>query len=395
MNNGKFFTSAVASMQASAIREIFKLVGQKDIISFAAGIPAPELFPSKEWARIAEEMLTQKPASALIYGVTEGYWPLRELTKQRMVHAGVCSPDDDLVITTGAQQAIDLAAKVLLEAGDGVIVEKPSFIGSLNSFRSYGAQLFDVALEPDGMDLAQAEEILKTQKIKLIYTIPTFQNPAGLTMSLQKRKDLLALAQKYDALILEDNPYGELRFKGEVVPAIKSMDTEGRVIYAGTYSKTLAPGIRVGWCVADKEIIDRIVVVKQVNDVHTPVLNQMMVYEYITRHDFEGHIAECAQVYGERCALMLSCMAEHFPDECTYTKPEGGIFILCTMPEGVDTKNMLLKAVEKKVAYVPGNTFMVDIDAPSNIFRLNFSVTTPEQITTGVAILGEVLKANV
>ncbi len=392
----KVFTPAVASMQASAIREIFKLIAKDDIISFAAGIPAPELFPAKEWAKITSDVLQKEPTPALVYGVTEGYAPLRELSKQRAKELGVYDDSiDELIITSGAQQAIDLTAKVLLEVGDGVIVEKPSFIGSLNSFRSYGAKLYDVDVEEDGLNISQVEEHLKNNKIKFIYTIPTFQNPSGVTMSIEKRRTLLELAKKYNVFILEDNPYGELRFKGEAVDTIKSMDDDGRVIYAGTYSKTLAPGIRVGFVSARKDIVDRIVVVKQVNDVHTPVLNQMMVYEYIKNYDFDEHIRVCSKQYGEKCELMISEMEKHFPKECTFTRPDGGIFILCTMPENVDTKKMLNDAIENKVAYVPGNTFMTDIDAPSNIFRLNFSVTTKESIKEGIKILGDVLKKYV
>lgn len=396
-NQKNVITPAVASMQASAIREIFKLIAKDDIISFAAGIPAPELFPSKEWAKITSDILENTPTPALVYGVTEGYLPLRELTKKRAAKLGAYNPDiDELIITTGAQQAIDLAAKVVLEVGDGVIVEKPSFIGSLNSFRSYGAKLYDVDVEEDGLNIEQTEAHLKNNKnIKFIYTIPTFQNPSGTTMSIKKRKALLELARKYDVLILEDNPYGELRFKGEFVDTIKSMDTEGRVIYAGTYSKTLAPGLRVGFVSARKDIVDRIVVVKQVNDVHTGVLNQMMVHEYINNYDYDAHIEKCSKAYGEKCELMISEMEKHFPKQCSFTRPDGGIFILCTMPKNVDTKKMLNEAIENKVAYVPGNTFMTDIDAPSNIFRLNFSVTTPDAIVKGIKILSDVLKKNI
>lgn len=395
-NMEKVFTPAVAAMQASAIREIFKLIDKKDIISFAAGIPAPELFPSKEWADITGDILRNAPTPALIYGVTEGYAPLRALTKERAAKQGVFHDSDELIMTTGAQQAIDLAAKVLLEVGDGVIIEKPSFIGSLNSFRSYGAKLYDVDVEDDGLNVEQVEALLKAHdNIKFIYTIPTFQNPSGTTMGVEKRKALLALAKKYNVFILEDNPYGELRFRGEAVPAIKSFDTDGHVIYAGTYSKTLAPGLRVGFVSGRKDIIDRIVVVKQVNDVHTPVLNQMMVYEYIKNYDYDGHIAACAKEYGKKCALMIEEMEKHFPASVKFTRPDGGIFILCTMPEGVDTKVVLNDAIAQNVAYVPGNTFMADIDAPSNIFRLNFSVTTEESIKKGIKILGDVLKRHV
>lgn len=396
MANAHKFTPAVAAMQASAIREIFKLLGQKDVISFAAGIPAPELFPAKEWAQISEEILTRDANTALVYGVTEGYLPLRNLTKERMKQAGVYRDEEELIITSGAQQAIDLSAKVLLSAGDGVIVEKPSFIGSLNSFRSYGAELYDVEIEDDGLNVEQVEALLKEHdNIKIIYTIPTFQNPSGTTMSVEKRRRLLAVAEKYDVMILEDNPYGELRFRGEPVPTIKSMDKNGRVIYAGTYSKTLAPGIRVGFVSAAADIVDRIVVVKQVNDVNTTVLSQMMVYEYIKRYDFDEHIRICARAYGEKCDLMLSEMDRLFPKEVTYTRPDGGIFILATMPEGVDTNRVMTDALANKVAFVPGNTFMADISKPSNIFRLNFSVTTPEAIRTGIAKLADVLRQYV
>lgn len=392
-NMEKVFTPAVAGMQASAIREIFKLIDKQDVISFAAGIPAPELFPAKEWAKITSDILNNAPAGALIYGVTEGYAPLREVTKERTRRLGAFGDGDELVMTTGAQQAIDLTAKVLLEVGDGVIVEKPSFIGSLNSFRSYGAELYDVDVEDDGLNVEQVEALLKEHSnIKFIYTIPTFQNPSGTTMSVEKRKALLALAKKYNVFILEDNPYGELRFAGEAVPTIKSFDDDNHVIYAGTYSKTLAPGLRVGFVSGRKDVVDRIVVVKQVNDVHTPVLNQMMVYEYIKNYDYDGHIAACSREYGKKCALMIEEMEKHFPSSVKFTRPEGGLFILCTMPEGVDAKEVLGDAIAQNVAFVPGNTFMTDIDAPSNIFRLNFSVTTEESIKKGIKILGDVLK---
>ncbi len=392
-NMEKVFTPAVAGMQASAIREIFKLIDKKDVISFAAGIPAPELFPAKEWAKITSDILSNAPTGALIYGVTEGYAPLRELTKERTARLGAFGDGDELVMTTGAQQAIDLTAKVLLEVGDGVIVEKPSFIGSLNSFRSYGAELYDVDVEDDGLNVEQVEALLKEHSnIKFIYTIPTFQNPSGTTMSVEKRKALLALAKKYNVFILEDNPYGELRFAGENVPTIKSFDDDNHVIYAGTYSKTLAPGLRVGFVSGRKDVVDRIVVVKQVNDVHTPVLNQMMVHEYIKNYDYDGHIAACSQEYGKKCALMIEEMEKHFPPAVKFTRPEGGLFIMCTMLEGVDAKEVLGDAIAQNVAFVPGNTFMTDIDAPSNIFRLNFSVTTEESIKKGIQILGGVLK---
>lgn len=393
MNEKQIFTPAVAGMQASAIREIFKMLDKKDVISFAAGIPAPELFPAREWSEITKDILENNSKTALVYGVTEGYLPLRNLTKERAKRNGAFDENkDELIITSGAQQAIDLTAKVLLNAGDGVIVEDPSFIGSLNSFRSYGAKLYGAEVESDGMNIDKVEKLLcENKNIKFIYTIPTFQNPSGTTMSLEKRKALLNLAEKYDVLILEDNPYGELRFSNKELPTLKSMDTMGRVIYAGTYSKTLAPGIRVGFLSAAKKIVDRVIVVKQVNDVNTTVLSQMMVYEYIKRYDFDAHIEKCCEVYKKRCELMLSEMDKKFSKNIKYTRPDGGIFILVTMPEECDTKKMLAEAMDSNVAFVPGNTFMLDMDAPSNMLRLNYSVTNEKTIVKGIDLLSKVV----
>jgi len=278
----------VKGLKASAIREIFKMLGKADVISFAGGIPSPELFPVEEWKELSGKIFENDGAKALVYGVTEGYAPLIEIVKERLEKANVIRDFDQVVISTGAQQAIDLTTKALINEGDGIIVEEPSFIGSLNGFRSYNAKIYGVEMDNDGINIEKTEEILKTKKIKLIYTIPTFQNPMGVTMSLEKREKLLALAEKYDCYIIEDNPYGELRFGGEDVPAIKTMDVNGRVIYVGSFSKTLAPGIRVGFVACHKDIMDRIVVVKQVNDVHTPLLNQMLVTEYIKNYDFDA-----------------------------------------------------------------------------------------------------------
>ena len=350
----------VKPLEASAIREIFKLVGQADIISFAGGIPAPELYPTDDLARISAEILKNNGRAALQYGVTEGYGPLLELVKARNANAGIGKAFDATIITTGAQQGIDLAAKSLINPGDGVIVERPSFIGTLNSLRSYQAALYDAPVLDDGLDLDAVENLLKTKNIKIIYTIPTFQNPTGITMSLEKRKKLLALAEQYDCYILEDNPYGELRFHGEAVPTIKSMDETGRVLYVGTFSKTLAPGLRVGFITGHKDIIDRIVVVKQVNDVHTTQLAQMIVAEYMTQCDMDAHIKAGCDSCREKCGLMLKTMDETFPEGVSYTRPEGGIFIWVTLPEHINTSALFPKAIERKVAFVPGNSCMVD-----------------------------------
>lgn len=392
MDIQKSLASRVTGLKASAIREIFKLVGQADIISFAGGIPSPELFPTKEWGFLLNKMMTDNGKQALVYGVTEGYAPLIEIIGKRLKKDGIGKEFDSTVVTTGAQQAIDLTTKALVNEGEGIIVENPSFIGSLNSFRSYNAKLFGVEMDSDGINIEKTEEILKTQNIKLIYTIPTFQNPMGITQSLEKRKKLLELAEKYDCYIIEDNPYGELRFSGEAVRAIKSMDENGRVIYVGSFSKTLSPGIRVGFVCCHKDIMNRIVVVKQVNDVHTPLMNQMLVTEYIKNYDYDEHIKKGCRLYGEKCALMLESIEKYFPKCVTHTNPDGGIFLWCTMPQNADSKKIFEKAIDAKVAFVPGNTCMVDIDAPSNCFRLNYSTASNENIVKGIEILGGILK---
>lgn len=391
MDMQNMFADRIKDIKASAIREIFKLIGQSDIISLAGGNPAPETFPSKELAEISKEILISKPDVALQYGVTDGYTPLKNLVHERMKKLGVAGKDDVTVITTGATQAIDLAMRVLINDGDGIAVEEPSFIGTLNAARTYRAKLYGVPAEKDGMDMEKLENLLKTGKIKMIYTIATFQNPTGITMSLEKRKKMLELASKYNVFILEDNPYGDLRFSGEDVPTIKSLDTEGRVIYDGTFSKILSAGLRIGWVTANKQITERIVVAKQSNDLHTPLLNQMMAAEYMTKYSLDEHILKIRELYGRKCKKMLAAMDEYFPKTCTYTRPEGGLFLFCTMKEG-DSKDVLKRAIDNKVAFVPGNTFMVDMDKPTSTFRLNYSMVAEDKIEPAIKSLAAALK---
>lgn len=384
----------VKGLQGSAIREIFKVTQQPEVISFAGGLPAPEMFPTEELAEISRDILQNKGAIALQYGITEGYDPLKELVKDRMRQQGIWKEQDHIVIMSGAQQGIDLTAKVFLNEGDGVICENPSFVGALNSFRAYKGIIHPVEVEDDGINIEHVEDILKSNdSIKLIYTIPTFQNPSGITMSLEKRKKLLELAEVYDVFIIEDNPYGELRFKGEDVPTIKSLDTSGRVIYVGSFSKILSPGLRLGWTIARPEVIQPMVVCKQVNDVHTNVFSQMIAAEYLTRYSIDQHIEKIRKLYGHKCGYMLECMERYFPDFCSYTRPEGGLFIWCTLPEQYIASDVLKKSLERKVAFVPGNAMMADMDKPSSSFRLNYSTMADERIEEGIKILGEVLKS--
>ncbi len=382
----------VKPLQASAIREIFKMVGHSDIISLAGGNPSAEIFPQETLAALADNVLKNHGVSALQYGVTEGYAPLREHIREEMKKDHMLHDGDDVLITTGGQQVIDLCAKTLVNEGDVVAVEAPSFIGGLNALRSYGAKLVGIDVKDDGMDLDALEALLQHQRIKLVYTIPTFQNPTGITMGLEKRKRLLDLASRFDFYILEDNPYGKLRFAGDDVPPMKTMDKDGRVIYAGSYSKLISPGMRVGYGVAPNDIFDRMVVCKQVSDVHTPCLTQMMVYEFITQYDFNEHIQKSIRMYREKSQRMMDCMDASFPSVCRHTVPEGGIFLWCTLDGDFDTKKLMARCIEKKVAFVPGATAMVDIDKPCNMFRLNYSTPTLSDIEKGIGIIADVLK---
>lgn len=386
------FSNRTAGLQGSAIREMFKLLGDPEIISFSGGAPAPSLFPGEQLAEISAKILRDNPSVALQYGVTEGYAPLREQIKARMEKFGNIKDGDGVLVTSGGQQALDLCFKTLINEGDNVAVEKPSFIGGLNSLRSYGAKLHGVPVKSSGIDTDALEELLKHTKIKLLYTITTFQNPSGITMDLKTRKKILELAEKYDFYILEDNPYGELRFKGENLPTVKSLDTEGRVIYAGSFSKVLSAGMRIGWAVARKDIFEKMVICKQVSDVHTPVLTQMMAAKFFEEYSLDEHIEKSRKFYGKKCALMLDAMDRYFPDYCTYTRPEGGIFLWCTLPERFDTKKLLEVSIKNKVAFVPGFTAEVDMDAPSSEFRLNYSLPTDEQIERGIKLLADVIK---
>lgn len=384
------FADRVSKLQGSAIREMFKLLAKPGIISFAGGAPAPSLFPAKELADITHKLLSENAAVALQYGVTEGYAPLLDFVKARM--KGNIHGHDRVIITSGGQQALDLAFKSLINEGDAVVAESPSFIGGLNSLRSYNAQIIGVPVLDDGMDMDCLEKILGEKKIKLVYTIPTFQNPSGITMSLAKRKRLLELAALHDFYILEDNPYGELRFRGEDVPTIKSMDTEGRVIYAGSFSKVLSAGMRLGWSIAREDINEKMVICKQVSDVHTPLLTQMAAAEFFASYSLDEHIEKAKKLYGSRCAAMLEAMDKFFPEGCNYTRPEGGIFLWCTLPEGYDSGALLKKAIERSVAFVPGISCEIDMSLPTRNLRLNYSLTPEEKITEGIEILADVIK---
>lgn len=382
------------SMKPSAIREIFKSLGKPGCISFAAGNPSPESFPIPQIKEIADDILANDPITALQYGVTEGYAPLRDLVKQRLKRVyNIGTPDDETIIVTGGQQGIELTCKVMCNEGDVVISENPSFIGALNSFRSLGAKLVGVPLKDDGMDIAALENALKSNpKTKLIYTIPSFQNPAGITSTLENRKAVYELARKYDVLIIEDNPYGDLRFAGEDVPTYKSFDTDGRVVYCGSFSKILSAGIRVGTLTANKELVSKIVVAKQVEDVHTNVFFQMVCAKYMSEYDLEGHIEKIRKLYMHKAGLMIAALEKYMPADVKFTRPDGGMFLWCSLPEGYSLDEFVKRCSDKNVFVVPGTAFLPDESEVTRSFRLNYSMPSDEEIDRGIKLLADVVE---
>lgn len=385
------FSDRISSLQPSAIREILKATADPAIIPFAAGNPDTAAFPVEDVRAIAAQILENDPITALQYGVTEGYAPLRTRVSDYMKTKHNIGRDfDSLIITSGAQQVMDLATKALCNFGDTVICETPSFIGSLNCFRSYGVQLRGVPVEADGMNMEILEQKLKENKnVRFIYTIPNFQNPSGATMSLEKRKRLYALAKAYNVLILEDNPYGELRVKGEHLPSIKSFDEDGIVLYAGSFSKIFAPGVRVAYVIAPSPIVAKMTVGKQASDVHTPVLNQMLVERWMATTDFEAHIEKIRGIYRRKLNLMCDLIDEKLGGFVEYVRPEGGMFVWCKLPERVDMMDFCNKAVQNRVAVVPGSAFTVEDGETSDCIRLNFTTPSDERIKEGMEILGK------
>lgn len=386
------FSDKISSLQPSAIREILKATADPAIIPLAAGNPAPDAFPVDEVREITADILATHPIDALQYGVSEGYQPLREKMAQWMKEReNINASADEVLIVSGATQIMDLATKVLCNEGDTVICEEPSFIGSLNCFRSYGCKLKGVPVEADGMNMEALEEALKTTpNAKFIYTIPNFQNPSGTTMSLEKRRKMYELAKKYGVIILEDNPYGELRVAGTAVPTLKSMDTEDIVVYAGSFSKILSPGLRVAYCIAPKPILAKMTVGKQASDVHTAMLNQLIVYEWLTKYDVAKHIEKIRNIYRKKLDLICNCIDKELGGFVEYVRPEGGLFVWCKLPDDVDMLDFCKRGVEKKVAVVPGNAFLTDDTVECHYIRLNFSTPSDEAIKEGLARLGQV-----
>ncbi len=386
------YSDKLTSMKPSAIREIFKSLTDPTVISFAAGNPAPSSFPAAEFAEIAARILKDEPIKALQYGITEGYTPLIGDVDERMGSKfGICDGRDQTIITSGGQQGIELTCKVLCNEGDTVICEEPTFIGALNAFRSNGAHVAGVTLNADGIDIDMLEEVIaRNPNAKMIYVIPTFHNPAGITSTLENRKKLYETALRHGLIILEDNPYGELRFSGEEVPTIKSMDTEDIVVYCSSFSKILSSGMRLGFIRGPKELIQKIVIAKQVEDVHSNQLFQMICHEYIANYDLDAHIEEIKKLYRHKASLMLGELDRNMPEKIEFTRPDGGLFIWCTIKGITDCSGFVRDAIAEKVAVVPGATFNSVEGTPSPSFRLNYSMPSDENIVKGIGILGKI-----
>jgi 2-aminoadipate transaminase len=393
----QLYADRTERMRASDIRDILKVTAQPDVISLAGGLPAPELFPVDEYRRAFEWVLETDGAQALQYGPSEGYRPLRTFLAGRLGKFGIRCDADDILITNGSQQALDLLAKIFLNPGDAVLVEKPTYLGALQAFSQYQPRFVVVGMDDDGMIVDDVEQALAKdrgpggqQRIKFVYALPNFQNPTGRSMSLERRKRLVDLGDRFGVPIVEDDPYGELRYDGEHLPSLKSLDTSGCVIYLGTFSKILAPGFRLGWVVATHEALEVILHAKQPSDLHTGMAQQMATC-YVARDGFvDQHVERIKSFYRERRDVMLSAIGSFFPPDALYTRPDGGLFVWAELPSRIDTRDLLIDAVADKVAFVPGQGFHAD-HSGTNTMRLNFSNVPPEQLEEGIRRLGKAI----
>ena len=386
---------------SSAIRELLKLTQQPDLISFAGGLPAPEMFPIEQIKAAADTVLTEVGAQALQYSTTEGYTPLREWLVRQMARYGIKVGIDNIVITSGSQQALDLIGKLLINPGDRILTENPSYLGALQAFTAYQAQYVTVPIDDDGLQVANLEAALRSGP-KFMYILPNFQNPTGVTLSLTRRYDLIALAEEYGIPIVEDDPYGQLRYEGEHLKPLVVLDSEyegcegdggytGNVIYTSTFSKTLAPGLRLGWIVAPRDVVSKLVQMKQGTDLHTSSFDQMVAYQVARDGFLDKHIRLIRETYGHRRDVMLNAMEQYFPSEVRWTRPAGGLFLWATTPESINTAELLKDAIAQKVAFVPGYSFHPN-GGGHNTMRLNFSNAKDEMIVEGIRRLSIALK---
>jgi 2-aminoadipate transaminase len=386
-------------MGSSAIRELLKYTELPDLISFAGGLPAPDVFPVDELNAACNRVLREQGAQALQYSATEGYLPLREMISRHSARYGIKITPENVLITSGSQQALDLLGKILIDPGDRILVESPTYLAAIQAWKAYGAEFITVPMDENGMNTDHLEEALRVGP-KFIYVLPNFQNPTGETLSYERRRKLIELADQYGVPIVEDDPYGQLRYEGEHLPSIVVLDSQsrddghpcyrGNVIYLSTFSKTLAPGLRLGWVVAPPEVIGKLVQAKQGADLHTATFNQMVAYEVSHGGFLDRHIQLIRKVYGERRELMLAAMDRYFPPEVEWTHPQGGLFLWGTLPDYMDAADVLKTCIKRKVAFVPGEPFH-PTGGGKNTMRINFSNATPENIHAGIQRMGEAI----
>ena len=387
-------SNRMRQIDPAPLADMFSFGVDPAVISLACGNPDSGMFPSAALAQAAQDAIGEDPIAALQYGKTTGYPPLLALIRRRLAQTQkVQCSENELLVTTGSQQGLEMLAKILVNEGDTVLVEEPAFIGSLNAFRSSGAKLIGIPLEEDGMDLTALDRLLTEHpETRFVYTISTSNNPTGITMSLEKRRAFYEIIKKHRVLAAEDDPYCELRFDGNVLPPIKSLDTEGLVAYFGSFSKILAPGLRVGYVCANADIIRELSTAKQTADLQTSVLPQMMIVKFVEKNDLDAHIVQLRKCYEDKCGAMLDAIDRYFPADVTHTTPDGGLFLWCDLNDDTDTNVFIRTALTEHVAYVPGYAFMVDITKPQSSLRLNYSALPAEKLTEGIRRLGKLLE---
>ncbi|HET7208889.1 MAG TPA: PLP-dependent aminotransferase family protein [Terriglobales bacterium] len=399
------YATRTKAIKSSAIRELLKVTQRPEIISFGGGLPAPEVFPVERFAEACQRVLEKNGPASLQYSPTEGYPPLREMLAENMARYGIKARIENVLITTGSQQALDLIGKLFINTGDRVLVEAPTYLGALQAFNVYGAEYVSVPSDDDGIRTELLDGALRAGP-KFMYVLPNFQNPGGTTLSEGRRHELVLLADKYGIPIVEDDPYGQLRYEGEHLPSLVVLDREnlrrdngysiGNVIYLSTFSKTLAPGLRLGWIVAPPDVITKLVQLKQGADLHTSTFNQIVAYEVARDGFLDEHVKLIRKVYRERRDVMLEALQEFFPPEVTWTHPKGGLFLWVTLPEGVDSQKLFEAALQQNVAFVPGECFYGSNGKPHRPhMRLNFSNATPEQIRAGIKGLSVAVKKQI
>ncbi len=383
-------------MGVSAVREILKVTERPDVISFAGGLPAPELFPVEEMARAHALVFAEEGAQACQYSTTEGWQPLREWAAARMQTRGIDADARRVLITSGSQQGIDLVAKAFLDPGDAVVVENPCYLAALQVFKGYEATVLAVGSDDGGARVEEVERAIleSRRKPKLIYVVSQFHNPKGTTLAPERRRRLIEVSRRHAVPVLEDDPYGELRYAGEQLPPLAALDDGGLVVYLSTFSKTLSPGMRIGWAHASREVFQALVSAKQAADLHTNTIQQRAAAKLLEAFDYDGHVNRIREVYGRRCATMLDCVGKQFPAGARPTRPEGGLFLWVELPEGVCAEELFEGAIRERVAFVPGAPFFA-ANPRRNFMRLNFSNSPPEMIEEGIRRIGGALKKMV